>query len=77
MNLLPARFVTFCLLLCLQCSDVATAIAAPVTSESSAAAIAEAAFLKDTKREITDYSVHAGKHTPPNGTFLSLAGGNS
>jgi hypothetical protein len=63
MNLLAARLVMLCLLLGLQCSNAATAIAEPVTNERSAAAIAEAAFLKDTKHEITDYSLHPGKHT--------------
>jgi hypothetical protein len=63
MNLPLLRSMTLCLLLGLQCCGPATAIATPVTTEHSAAAIAEAAFLKDTKHEITDYSVHAGKHT--------------
>ena len=57
------RRATLCLLLNLQIDVVARAIDAPIASEQAAAAIAEAAFLKHTKHEIKDYSIHAGKHT--------------
>jgi hypothetical protein len=67
MKSLIACLLTLCLLLGFQSSHAANV---PVTSEQSAAAIAEAAFLKHTKHKITDYSVHPGKHTPTEWHFF-------
>jgi hypothetical protein len=63
MNLFASRLVAFILLFGLHGIMPATALAEPVTSELSASEIAVAAFLKDTKGEITDYDLRPGKHT--------------
>jgi len=63
MNVPPLRSIALCLLLGFLCGEMPTAVGAPVATERSAAAIAEAAFLHDTEHKVTDYSVHPGKHT--------------
>jgi hypothetical protein len=69
MKFLLSHLLTLCLLLGFQPSYATTV---PVTSEESAAAIADAAFQKHTKHKITDYSVHPGKHTRTDWHFFVI-----
>jgi len=73
MNVPPLRSIALCFLPGFLCGEMPTAVGAPVATERSAAAIAEAAFLHDTEHKVTDYSVHPGKHTDIEWYFLLRA----